>query len=84
MTIDLPEHLEKPIRALVEHGQFASEDEAVAEAVRMLLESQTLPPIPSDCGSLGAMRDAVEDLDAAVEYVMSLRGNQARSNGPGE
>jgi putative addiction module CopG family antidote len=36
MTIRLPEDLERFIHAKVQSGQFASEDAAIAEAVRLL------------------------------------------------
>ena len=38
MTINLPEHLERSILAEVQSGHFASVDDAVAEAVRLLLQ----------------------------------------------
>jgi putative addiction module CopG family antidote len=38
MTIHLPEDLERFIQAEVEGGRFASYDELVAQAVRLLLE----------------------------------------------
>jgi Arc/MetJ-type ribon-helix-helix transcriptional regulator len=37
MTIHLPENLETPIRAAVESGRFASIDDAMAEAARLLV-----------------------------------------------
>ena len=37
MTIHLPEHLESSIRDAVQSGQFASMDDAMAEAARLLL-----------------------------------------------
>lgn len=37
MTINLPEHLERSILAEVDSGHFASLNDAVAEAVRLLL-----------------------------------------------
>jgi Arc/MetJ-type ribon-helix-helix transcriptional regulator len=40
MTINLPENLESSIREAVQSGQFASVDEAVAEAVRLLLRQR--------------------------------------------
>lgn len=36
MTIHLPEDLERYVRSQVQSGQFASEDEAITEAVRLL------------------------------------------------
>ena len=41
MTIDLPESLERSILAEVDSGHFASVDDAMAEAVRLLLEKQS-------------------------------------------
>jgi Arc/MetJ-type ribon-helix-helix transcriptional regulator len=38
MTIHLPENLESSIRDAVRGGQFASVDEAMAEAARLLLD----------------------------------------------
>lgn len=40
MTIQLPEDLESSIRAAVDGGLYASVDDAVAEAVRLLLRQR--------------------------------------------
>jgi len=40
MTINLPENLERSILAEVHSGHFASVDDAVAEAVRLLLQQR--------------------------------------------
>jgi Arc/MetJ-type ribon-helix-helix transcriptional regulator len=40
MTINLPENLERSILAEVHGGHFASVDEAIAEAVRLLLRQR--------------------------------------------
>ena len=40
MTIHLPEHLERSILAEVSSGYYASVDDAVAEAVRLLLRQR--------------------------------------------
>jgi Arc/MetJ-type ribon-helix-helix transcriptional regulator len=70
MTIHLPSDLENSLRAEVSSGHFASLDEAMAEAVRLLLRnrSQRRPETPPDTGlgSIGAMRDAAEELDEIV------------------
>jgi Arc/MetJ-type ribon-helix-helix transcriptional regulator len=66
VTIHLPEELGRSVRSLVEGGRFASEDEAVAEAVRSFLRRQKAPPSPPGLGSIGAMRDSAEELDAAL------------------
>jgi Arc/MetJ-type ribon-helix-helix transcriptional regulator len=44
MTVRLPEELEKFIRKEVESGQFASEDEAVADAVRAWVQHRLANP----------------------------------------
>jgi Arc/MetJ-type ribon-helix-helix transcriptional regulator len=43
MTIHLPEDLERFIQAEVDSGHFLSEDDAIAEAVRLLLRRQSHP-----------------------------------------
>jgi Arc/MetJ-type ribon-helix-helix transcriptional regulator len=73
MTIHLPEDLESSLRSLVTGGRFASEDEAVAEAVRSFLRQQKTPTPQPGLGSIGAMRDAADDLDAVVEHAMKVR-----------
>ncbi len=44
MTIHLPNDLESSIQAAVHSGRFASVDDAIAEAVRLLLRQ---PPAPA-------------------------------------
>ncbi len=46
MTINLPDDLKQFIQAEVDRGHFASEEAALAEAVRLLRRegSQTVPP----------------------------------------
>jgi putative addiction module CopG family antidote len=46
MTIHLPEELEHYLQAKVSSGRFASEDEAIAQAVRLLrqVEQDAEPP----------------------------------------
>ena len=50
MTIQLPENLENSIREAVRGGQFASVDDAMAEATRLLLNQlkngQLAPTVP--------------------------------------
>ena len=47
MTIHLPEDLQRYIQATVLNGRFASEDEAIAEAVRLLKQrDQEFQPSP--------------------------------------
>ena len=72
MTIQLPTHLESSIRAAVHSGRFASVDDAIAEAVRLLLSElargqQTANDAANPgLGSIGAMRDAAYELDEIV------------------
>jgi Arc/MetJ-type ribon-helix-helix transcriptional regulator len=84
MTIHLPEDLERSVRSLVKGGRFPSEDEAVAEAVRSFLRQQQAPAPQPGLGSIGAMRDTGDDLDAAVEHVMSVREQRPWRLSPGE
>ncbi len=78
MTITLPEELETRLKAAVDDGRFASVDDAMAEAARLLLreldpDKQVAPPTSPDdlgpdlfLGSIGAMRDAADELDEIV------------------
>lgn len=88
MTIDLPDDLERSLRSLVRGGRFASEEEAITAAVRLLLqrrEDPTPPPTtPPGLGSVGAMRDAADELDAAVTHAMQTREQRPWRLSPGE
>ena len=75
MTINLPEDLESSIRAAVDDGRFASVDDAMAEAARLLLREvdrtrqAELPGNATDPGPdlfLGSMRDDAELMDEIV------------------
>ncbi len=74
MTILLPAHLETRLRAAVQGGRFASVDDAMAEAARLLLRELDRTGMVttgsdedrSGLGSIGAMRDAAEELDQVV------------------
>jgi hypothetical protein len=71
MNIHLPNDLESSLQAAVHNGHFASVDEAMAEAARLLLrelELGHLPPPPARDANphdpvLGCMRDDVELMD---------------------
>ena len=75
MTIRLPSELEHSIQAAVARGQFASFDDAMAEAARLLIRElsrkQPAPP-PANAGDetpdpfLGLMRDDTELMDEIV------------------
>jgi Arc/MetJ-type ribon-helix-helix transcriptional regulator len=80
MTITLPSELESLVQAVVHSGQFASVDDAMTEAVRLLvdeLELRKQPPAndvaDAGLGSIGAMRDDADLLDQAVEHAMKVR-----------
>ncbi len=75
MTITLPNDLESSIQAAVHSGRFASVDDAMAEAARLLLREldrgqPAKPPAnANDLGPdpfLGSMRDAADELDEIV------------------
>jgi Arc/MetJ-type ribon-helix-helix transcriptional regulator len=74
MTIHLPFDLESRVKAMVENGRFPSVDDAMAEAARLLIREldqrrPTTPPVDASAaslGSIGAMRDAADELDEIV------------------
>jgi len=86
MTIHLPTDLKKRVEAAVEKGQFASVDDAMAEAARLLLREieQTRPAHPpgdknnASLGSIGAMRNAADELDEIVVDVYARRNEPWR------
>jgi Arc/MetJ-type ribon-helix-helix transcriptional regulator len=77
MTIHLPHDLESSIHAAVQNGRFASVDDAMAEAARLLLreigQGQPERVVAADMGSIGAMRDAADELDEIVADAMKRR-----------
>ena len=73
MTMQLSGELENSIQAAVQRGQFASIDDAMAEAARLLLrelaQGQQAKPSGGGLGPdpfLGSMRDAADELDQIV------------------
>jgi Arc/MetJ-type ribon-helix-helix transcriptional regulator len=75
MTVHLPDDLERRVRAAVDRGRFASVDDAMAEAARLLLRElergQPQAELADDAsrsglGSIGAMRAAADELDEIV------------------
>jgi Arc/MetJ-type ribon-helix-helix transcriptional regulator len=73
MTIHLPEDLERSVLAQVESGQFRSADDLVAHAVRSYLQQPKAPQADPSLGSIGAMRDAADELDQIVADAMKHR-----------
>ena len=79
MTIHLPGDLESSIQAAVRSGRFASVDDAMAEAARLLLRTitQEAKPTPATAALsdplLGIWRDAPEEIDEIVAEAMQRR-----------
>lgn len=79
MTINLPNDLESRVQAVVHNGRFASVDDAMAEAARLLLREldAQVPPAADianpGLGSIGALREDADLLDQAVEHAMKVR-----------
>lgn len=72
MTIDLPEDLERSIRAEIHSGHFGSVDELVAQAVRCFLlqpqshRSQPVATLDDHDPVIGSMRDSADLMDEIV------------------
>jgi Arc/MetJ-type ribon-helix-helix transcriptional regulator len=95
MTINLPDDLERFIRAEVHSGHFASEEDAIAEAVRLLRRqliqvARTTPAAGEAAAAttpdplLGAMRNAADEMDEIVAEAMRYREQQPWRLSPGE
>jgi Arc/MetJ-type ribon-helix-helix transcriptional regulator len=87
MTIHLPHDLESSIQAAVHNGRFATVDEAMAAAARLLLrEINHVQPEPNGVGmgSIGAMREAADELDEIVAGAMKRRQEEPWRTIPGE
>jgi hypothetical protein len=92
MTIHPPHDLESSIRAAVHNGRFASVDDAMAEAARLLLrqinegppETKPAVTVPSPDPLLGAWRYDVELPDEIVTHAMKNREDQPWRLSPGE
>jgi len=91
MTIHLPNDLETSIQAAVQSGRFASVDDAMAEAARLLLRTitQRPKPTPTDTGAppdplLGIWRDAPDEIDEIVAEAMQRRREEPWRAIPGE
>jgi Arc/MetJ-type ribon-helix-helix transcriptional regulator len=90
MTIHLPTDLETSIEAAVHSGRFASVDDAMAEAARLLLRTiKQEPSVPKPNAStppplLGSMRDAADELDEIVAEAMKRRREEPWRAIPGE
>lgn len=81
MTIHLPSELERPIYEAVRNGLFASVDEAMAEAARLLVDKLggDLAAIPGavehreSSSIIGLFRDDAEFIERVTERIMEGR-----------
>jgi Arc/MetJ-type ribon-helix-helix transcriptional regulator len=82
MTIHLPNDLESSVQAAVRSGFFASVDDAMTKAVRLLLNEigQKRPTPPSSDNDvdpvLGCMKDDAELMDEIVADTYRRRGEE--------
>jgi Arc/MetJ-type ribon-helix-helix transcriptional regulator len=86
MTIHLPNDLESSIQAIVHSGRFASVDDAMAEAARLLLrEIKQAPPSTASRldalhrqmladGLLSQLPNATDDIDDEQEAPVEIEG----------
>jgi Arc/MetJ-type ribon-helix-helix transcriptional regulator len=85
VTVHLPHDLESSIQAAVHDGRFATVDDAMAEAARLLLrEISQGQPNAAGMGSIGAMREAADELDEIVADPMKRRRKEPWRVIPGE
>jgi Arc/MetJ-type ribon-helix-helix transcriptional regulator len=88
MTIHLPPDLESSIQAAVQSGHFASVDDAMTEAARLLLrEIKQGRPEPKPTATdplLGVWRDAAEEIDEIVADALRHRREEPWRTIPGE
>ncbi len=73
MTIHLSEDLQRFVRELVESGRYPSADDVIRDALERLRKHAPALPAGPGPGSIGAMRDAADELDEVVEHAMKLR-----------
>ena len=81
MMISLSKDLEQFVHDAVQAGLYAREDDVIRDALEQLRTHAR--PISNALGSLGAMRDAADELDEVVEHAMQLRRQPWRAV-PGE
>jgi Arc/MetJ-type ribon-helix-helix transcriptional regulator len=87
MTIHLPPDIESSIQAAVHNGRFATVDDAMAEAARLLLREigHGQPQRnAASMGSIGAMREAADELDEIVADAIKRRQEEPWREIPGE
>lgn len=81
MTIHLPNELEASIQAAVQNGRFASVDDAMAEAARLLVRTIVQEPklpktAPPTDPLLGIWHDAPDEIDEIVAEAYHHRTKQ--------
>jgi Arc/MetJ-type ribon-helix-helix transcriptional regulator len=84
MTIHLPKDLERSVRSLVDGGRFASVDDAMAEAARLLVRQQppAQTPMTDDefhryllaIGRISQVPDPDADFDDPDDQPISIEG----------
>jgi Arc/MetJ-type ribon-helix-helix transcriptional regulator len=84
MTIHLSQDLESAIGTLVQDGRFASVDEAMAEAARLLIRQQApaqKPLSPAefdrmllDRGLMSELPDTAADFDDPDDQLITIKG----------
>jgi Arc/MetJ-type ribon-helix-helix transcriptional regulator len=83
MTIHIPDNLERSVRTLVQGGRYASVDDAMTEAARMLLRQQP-PKQPMtedefdqyllDIGLMAQLPDTASDFDDPDDQPIDIKG----------
>ncbi len=90
MKIHLPRELESSIKAAVHRGRFASFDDAMAEAARLLIRqiNQNAPQLTTAASHessdplLGVWRDAADEMDEIVADAMRRRREEPWQDDP--
>jgi hypothetical protein len=70
IIILLLKDLESSVSAAVRGGYIAAVDELVAQAVRSFMRQQQAPQADAGSGSIGAMRDADDELHEIISAAM--------------
>ena len=84
MNIQLPDNLENSVRSLVNGGRFASVDDAMTEAARLLLKQATPHQQPAnkdafhqrliDMGLMTQLPDTANDYDDPDDQPITIEG----------
>jgi Arc/MetJ-type ribon-helix-helix transcriptional regulator len=84
MTIHLPKELERSVRSLVRDGRFASVDDALAEATRLLLRQQPSDKKPLteeefdqhllSLGLMSQLPETAADFDDPDDQLIDIKG----------